>query len=45
MVEIDLPDKLVDVIGEDVFPPDLGFGTITGDARSCRTDWADLAWV
>ena len=42
MTQINLADKLVDVIGEDVFAPDPGFGTITDDVR-CRTN--GLIWL
>jgi len=39
MVEIELPDKLIDLIGEDVFAPALVFGAapVAIGADCCRT--------
>jgi hypothetical protein len=47
MVEMDLPDKLVDLVGENVFAPTLDFGptVIATDKNGCRTSRTKLARV
>src|SRR5271165_3279628 len=47
MVEIDLSDELVDLVGEDVLASALKFDaiTITGDAEGCLTNRLRLARV
>lgn len=43
MVEIDLSDELVDLVGEDIFASALDFVAITGDVEGCLTSRLRLA--
>jgi len=45
MVEIDLSDELVDLVGEDVLASALEFDVITGDAEGRLTNRLRLARV
>jgi hypothetical protein len=45
MVEIDLPDKTVDLIGEDVFAAALDFAAVTGNAEGCLTNRLGLTRI
>src|SRR5664279_5386602 len=45
MVEIDFPDKAVDLVGEDVLASALNFAAVTGDEDGCLTDRLILARV
>ena len=45
MVEIDLSDELVDLVGEDVLASARDRDTMTGDAEGCLTNRLRLARV
>jgi hypothetical protein len=42
MTQINLSDKLVDLIRKGALALELGLETVTGNVRGFRTDWSDL---